>query len=327
MDSHQQKLMEAAARLGIETEDMSDLWRINAVKYRYQGREELIIDGRIYSSLGHQQDILIDDKHVTKMILKELGIPVPDSCVFVVEEDESLAPEDEIESQIEGFFKKDQLYVCKPLLGTEGDAVGMHLGSMWAIEEHVNANREAYATWLLEEQIEGQDLRIQAICGKLVAACVRKPAFVTGDGVRELDDLIAAHNEKIAGQNPQNKLEIDGAARQLMRQQEVYLSSVIEEGRRIVLKQVSNMGQGGVAEDVTDVLHPRYREWIEQIAERFRIRTFAFDCISNDPSADPLENSATLELNAKAQWMHHTFSDVRQHDIPTLILKDLFSID
>jgi hypothetical protein len=87
------------------------------------------------------------------------------------------------------------------------------------------------------------------------------------------------------------------------------------------------MGQGGVAEDVTDSLHPLYYEWIERIAARFRVGIFAFDCISSDPTADPLENSATLELNAKAQWMHHTFTEGRQHDIPTLILKDLFSID
>lgn len=318
--------MEAASRLGIETEDKSELWRMDAVIYRYQGKEELVIDGRMYSSLGHQQDILIDDKHVTKMILEEMGIPVPNSRVFVVEEDEDDAPKDEIESQIGDFFKTGQTYVCKPLMGTDGDAVGMHLSSMWAIEEHVNANRDVYATWLLEEQIDGQDLRIQAIGGKLVAACVRKPAFVTGDGVTELDDLIATHNEKIAEQNPHNRLEIDVAARQLMKQQEVFLSSVIEEGRKIVLKQVSNMGQGGVAEDVTDSLHPRYQEWIGKIAGRFNIRTFAFDCISSDPTMDPMENSATLELNAKAQWMHHTFSEVRQHDIPTLILKDLFSI-
>ncbi|MEM7040750.1 MAG: hypothetical protein AAF570_27560, partial [Bacteroidota bacterium] len=314
MDPHQEKLIAAAESLGITVTDLSEAWQRDAVRYTYQGQSQLVLDGRIYGNLSHHSELLADDKHVTKLIFEELGIPAPPSVTFKVADDADEVAEDEISGQIGDFFVEGKKYVCKPVFGTDGHAVGMHLDEMWRIEEHVDEYRDTYMSWMLEEQIEGEDVRIQAVGGKLVAACVRKPAYVTGDGEHTLDELIELHNEKIAQQNPNNRLEIDAAARQLMRDQNLFLSSVVPSGQRVVMKHVSNMGQGGVAEDVTDTLHPRYHEWVAAVAQKFDVRAFAFDAMSTDITADPVEHAHAIEINVKAQWLHHTFSEVRQHD-------------
>ncbi|MEM1000310.1 MAG: hypothetical protein AAGN35_24870 [Bacteroidota bacterium] len=324
-DPHQHKLIEAASRLGIEVEDFAERWGMDAVFYRFKGKSALVIDGRIYPGLTHQTDLLIENKFATKQLLQELAIPVPADHVFRLPAEEDAEPSEkfDLEGELRQLYRDGQTYVCKPLYGTDGDGVGMHLQSLDAIIAHIEAWQEDYATWMLEEQVAGQDLRIQVIGGELVAACVREPAFVTGDGAHTLDELIAQHNEKIHAQNPKNHLVMDGATRNLLRQQDVFLSSVIEADRKIVLKQVSNMGQGGIARDITDQLHPQYHAWMRAVAERFQLRTFAFDALSTDPSGDPREHTQVIELNAKAQWMHHTFSEGRQHDIPALVLREI----
>ncbi|HHG83303.1 MAG TPA: hypothetical protein ENJ82_01025, partial [Bacteroidetes bacterium] len=182
MDSHQQKMIAAALALGIAVRDLSSQWRRDAVVFTYRGQEELVLDGRIYASLGHHADLICDDKHVSKLLFAEIGIAVAQGIVFEVAASEEDAEPNEIEAQIGSFFQAGTAYVCKPLYGTDGDAVGMHLTEMLYIEDHVNAHREMYATWLLEVLIPGEDMRIQAIGGELVAAVVRQPAFVIGDG-------------------------------------------------------------------------------------------------------------------------------------------------
>lgn len=329
MDPHQEKLMAAAQALGVEVIDLSKSWNTDVVLYRWNGQEQLVMEGRIYSHLSHHNDLICDDKQITKLLLSELGIPSPAGMIFKVDleedSDEHADSEDASwESAVEAFMESEKVYVCKPLYGTDGHAVGMNKRDGADVEMHIDGYREDYATWLVEEQVEGDDLRVQVIGGELVAACIRIPAFVTGDGESSLEELIAQHNEKIAAQNPNNALEIDAATRQLMREQELYLSTVPEAGQEVRLKYVSNMGQGGIARDVTDSLHPIYKEWMRRIAEKFKLRTFAFDAMTTDHTADPSTACKALELNAKAQWMHHTFSEVRTHDIPTMILKDLF---
>ena len=119
-------------------------------------------------------------------------------------------------------------------------------------------------------------------------------------------------------------MELDADSRRLMREQSLYLDTVVEAGRKIQLKYISNMGQGGVAYDVTPELNADYAGVVAKVAEAFGFRTFALDGICEDYTLPPAEHLIALEVNAKAQWLHHTFSEVRTHDIPTMILRDLF---
>lgn len=317
MDPHAELLVKTARSLGIEVTDKSPQWHIDAIEFALGDHTELVLEGRHYSYLSSQSLALVDSKDVCKALLEECGLRVPADVVFQLEGGA-------VRETAETFIQEGQSYVCKPLWGTDGRGVAMHLLDAVDVEMHVDNWAEEYEEWILEEQIEGKDLRIQVIGGRIAAACIRVPAEVTGDGEKDLEGLIAAHNEKIAAQNPMNHLEIDTQTRRLMREQEVYLSTVIEAGQTIQLKYVSNMGKGGIARDITDSLHPAYQAIIDQVAEKFKLRTFAFDGIALDPTQHPDKNLVALELNAKAQWLHHTFSEVKTHDIAEMVLRDLF---
>lgn len=318
MDPHTTLLIEAAGRLGLQVRDLGPDWGVDAVEYSLGEHTELVLDGRHYSYLGSQALFLVDQKHLCKVLLEECGLRVPKDIVFSLEE------ENEAKDIAAAFMEEGKFYVCKPLYGTDGEGVGMQMADAVDVEMHIDNWADAYSEWILEEQVEGKDLRIQVIGGKIAAACVRIPAYVVGDGEKDLETLIQDRNAEMARQNPMNHLEIDADARRLMREQDVYLSSVIEADRKIQLKYVSNMGKGGVAVDVSDALHPDYQAVIDKVADRFSLRTFAFDGIVTDPAEAPEQGIFALELNAKAQWLHHTFSEGKTHDIPTLILRDLF---
>ena len=179
---------------------------------------------------------------------------------------------------------------------------------------------------LLEQQLTGNDLRIQALDGKLLAACVREPAYVVGDGQHDIHTLIRERNTFIATQNPQNRIELDDDTRGMLQAQALSLNSIPANEQKVVLKKVANISQGGVPVDVTDLIHPRYAEWIETLARRLDLQHFAMDVMTSDFSLDPNANAMALEVNDRPMWLQHTFSDRRKHDMPNLILKSLFGI-
>jgi glutathione synthase/RimK-type ligase-like ATP-grasp enzyme len=271
--------MEAAIRMGIVVEDLGEIWGLGAVRYHHKNQSRLVIDGRTYPSLSAQTETICNDKHITKLFLKQIGVPVPWSINFEIGKGNAW-DDREIAAILKGAQKDKRRFVCMPVYGTDGHGVGMNMKSGAEVKRHLKAFEAQYSLWMLEEQVEGEDLRIQVIGRQIAAACRRLPAFVTGNGRQVLKELIAEHNFKI--------------------------------------------GQGGLAIDITDRLHPLFAKWVCEIADTIGIRTFAFDLISSNPSSDPQSHSKALEINRKAQWLHHTFSEVRQHDIPSLILRELF---
>ena len=186
--------------------------------------------------------------------------------------------------------------------------------------------RDAYTLFLLEEQVAGKDLRIHIVQGKIVAACTRQPAFVLGNGVDTLENLIEQRRAVMHTQNPVNFLEIDEATKSLLKKQNLTLSDIPQKAQKVQLKYVSNIAQGGVPIDVTEEIHPMYQEWATALLEYFGISYMGLDFMTTDYSAHPKDNAWLLEVNERAHWLHHTFSEKKQHDMPGIILNAIFGL-
>ena len=299
-------MVDAAERLGLTVEDRSH-WGVDLVRIVGEGRTLWLRDGRIVDGLGYVADWLCARKDLTKHVFAELDIPAPCSIVF--------RHPDEL-----GGWHDGRPWVCKPIDGTNGEGVGMGLRTSAELEAHLERN--SATVWMLEEQVSGRDLRLQAVGGRLVAACVREPARVVGDGIADVAALVDRHNALIRSQNHDNFLAVDHDTRELLREQVLTLAAIPAAGRVVQLKRVSNMSQGGIAVDVTDEVHPTYAAWVRRIARHLDLDLFALDVIAEDHTRD--QGAACLEVNAQPQWLHHTFSERRTHDIAAMILAHTF---
>ena len=84
------------------------------------------------------------------------------------------------------------------------------------------------------------------------------------------------------------------------------------------------MAQGGHAIDVTDEIAPGFSSWIEAIALELHSSYFALDVMCNDHKSLMEGSAKALEINIRAEWMHHTFSERRTHDLAKKIVSALF---
>jgi D-alanine-D-alanine ligase-like ATP-grasp enzyme len=243
---------------------------------RYDGRP--VLKGRVFPSLSAVAERLCDDKLATKAVLASAGLPVPPAF-------------------------GDRL-VVKPRKGTHGEGVSLNL-----LPSQVEAASVGLGQVLVEGMCAGEDLRLQAVGGVLVAACQRQPPSIVGDG-RSVAELVDEVRARVLSDNPTNALVVTGA-----------LPEVLDPGEVFVLNPTSNMSTGGRAVDVEP--HPDWAELVQTVGRVLNISVFAVDAMTPDITRSWREAGAVLEVNARPEWMHHTFSAGRQHDLPRLLLEHL----
>jgi cyanophycin synthetase len=264
--------------------------------------------GIIWEWLNEEAMEICDNKSITKTLFHELNIPCPFSITFEGIEDIKAVD----------WNKK---YVLKPVDGSNGDGVMFDVTSIDQVEDYLGRNSALGPLFLLEEFVDGYDLRIQVIGKRIIAACERIPAEVIGDGHSTLQELADARNEVVKQQNPSNYLTIDEESMRLIHEQGWQEHSVIPKGEAVRLKKIANMGRGARAIDCTDEIDPRITPWIEAICKKLNVSYFALDIICTDRR--DISTYMALELNTQAEWFHHTFSEVRQHNLEVQILDEL----
>lgn len=313
MYQHNQ-LIKRAELLGVQVKDVSHIMNTAFAVFDYQGISELVREGVPTSWINVRSQFYCDNKQLTKLAYEHLQIPHPKSITFQSANEPNLI----------SFLQKEKVYVCKPLDGTNGVGVLTGIRTIEEVKDYYKNNSNLATTFMLEEQIEGDDLRIHVLGGKIVAACIREPAFVIGNGLDSLKTLIEKRRIEMRKQNPSNFLEIDNATLDLLQQQKISLTDIPKLNRKIQLKKVSNMAQGGIATDVTNEIHPIYHKWVSGLVQYLNTGYFGLDLMTKNYAANPIENTNVLEINARADWLHHTFSEHRTHDIAGMILKELF---
>ena len=144
-----------------------------------------------------------------------------------------------------------------------------------------------------------------------------------GTAKNSLEELIIQRRNVVISQNPANGLVIDAISAQLIREQGVTLTSIIPLGQVIRLKNIANMAQGAHVIDVTDEIDPIIYSWVNALVVELGSGHFALDLMSSDHKKYVEGNTFALEINARAEWMHHTFSERRTHNLASVVLDEL----
>jgi cyanophycin synthetase len=289
--------MAAAAARGVHTEILDG--SVDRVRYRRGARSVDVVAGTWFSCLTARTAALLDDKRATKALFRRLDVATLADAEDATGWDEWLA---------------SGPVVVKPRTGTGGEGVSLNLTSPRAVREAVEALDDA----IVEPFHDGADLRIHALGGRVLAACRRDPAFVVGDGKRTLRSLVQTLEAHTQHHNPANRVLVDP---EVLGPQGVTLGDVPAAGVRVSLNRLCNMALGAIATDVTEALHPEFSAWVERLTDALELPVFGLDVLTDDPGTDPTAGrAAALEINARPDWLHHTFSEGRTHDVATALL-------
>jgi GNAT-family acetyltransferase (TIGR03103 family) len=212
-----------------------------------------------------------DDKAVTRKILTEAGLRMPDQ--ITVAEDDDVAD----------FLAEHPRVVVKPARGEQGMGVAVDLSEPDEIMAAVERARQIGGRALLEEFAPGEDLRVIVIDYEVVAAAVRRPARVVGDGRKSIAELIEKQSRRrAAATGGESRIPVDDQTIRCVRAAGYDMDDVPEECVEVAVRKTANLHTGGTIHDVTDRLHPALADAAVKAARALEIPVVGLDLMVAD---------------------------------------------
>ncbi|RIY02162.1 N-acetylglutaminylglutamine synthetase [Aureimonas flava] len=215
---------------------------------------------------------ICDDKSVTRRLVEDAGVEVPEQIVA-----------DEDEGAIAAFLARHGSVVVKPARGEQGRGIAVGLDTAEAVATAVETARRECERVLIESCFEGDDLRLVVIDFRLVAAAIRRPPAIVGDGratARELIERLS--RRRAAATGGESRVPLDGETERTLRAAGFGWDDAIPEGTSVTVRRTANLHTGGTIHDVTGIVHPRLVEAAVAAARAIDIPVCGIDFMVKD---------------------------------------------
>jgi len=260
------------------------------------------------------------DKDLTKSLLKAVGVPVPEGVA--------------VKSAAAAWEAAQDLglpVVVKPSDGNHGRGVTLDLRKREDIEAAFDMAEQHGSEVLVERYIAGNEHRLLVVGGQVVAAARGEEAWISGDGVHSVGQLIdqQINTDPRRGRTeefPLNCIDVaeDGVIQLDLQRQGLSVEAVPEAGRRVLIQR-----NGNVAIDCTAQVHPEVAHAVSLAARTIGLDIAGVDLVSED-IAKPLSETggAIVEVNAgPGLLMHLKPASGAPQPVGQAIIDHLFAAD
>ncbi len=239
------------------------------------------------------------DKEDTKNLLEASEIPVPRGRIIYSSE-----------GMEETIKRIGYPIVLKPVNGNHGKGATTNIKTWEEALTALEAAQQYSRGVICEKFITGRDFRVLVINYKFVAAALRTPAAVTGDGkstIQELIDNVNSDPRRGYGhEKVLTAIKVDQFTLDMLARKGYTLDTIIAAGEELWLKPTANLSTGGTATDVTDYVHPNNIFMCERIARIIGLDICGIDIMAPDLTQPVEENGgAVLEVNAAPGFRMH----------------------
>lgn len=246
----------------------------------------------------------MENKLVTKEILRRNSIRTPDGDSFTSYQ-EALANYE---------FYQGQPIVIKPNSTNFGIGVSI-LNYEYTKHDYENAIRLAFANdseILIEDYAQGFEYRFFVLGDDVIGVLMREPANVVGNGKDNIVKLVEIKNQNhLRGENyikPLEKIKLSEIEIEFLAKQSLTPDTVIADGKKIYLRENSNISTGGDSIDYTDIMPASYKRLAVKAAKSIGAVICGVDMIVKDyRNPYPENNYSVIELNFNPAIHIHTY--------------------
>jgi cyanophycin synthetase len=240
---------------------------------------------------GAISEYIAQDKQLTRMLLRQAGVPVPVGC-SADDPDDAWDTAESIGTPV----------VVKPLDANHGRGVFIDLTTEEQVKGSYNYALEEGGGVVVERYMPGTDHRLLVVGNEMIAASKGYPAVVVGDGSRTIRDLVISQllNSLQTGNSdecPWSKIDNtawETSIKMDLEDQGYSLDSIPRIGERVMVARFSHW-----CIDVTDNVHPSIKAHAVTAAKVAGLDICGVDVVCRAIS-EPLEDQsgAIVEINA-----------------------------
>ncbi len=273
------------------------------IQLKKDGKIEYVRQATMTSFDSLVSYFIMENKAVTKFILQENALSVPEGKVYTSKE-----------SALSDYpFFADKDVFVKPNKTNYG--IGVHpvlKGNRDAYFKAVNQAFHHDSTILVEEYMRGIEYRFLVIGNQVCGVLRRVPANVVGDLKHTIEELIEIKNrDPKRGKGyvkPLEKITLGEIEIGELERQNMNEKTILKIGQTVYLRQNSNISTGGDSIDVTDQIPDVYKKLAVLATKVVGACICGLDMIIQDLSASPSHlNHAIIELNFNPAIHIHTF--------------------
>tara|TARA_R110002072_G_scaffold103998_1_gene228097 strand:+ start:1432 stop:3201 length:1770 start_codon:yes stop_codon:yes gene_type:complete len=234
---------------------------------------------------------LCDDKPATRRLLSSIGLPVPEA----VDGDDMDACKE--------LLARSGSVVVKPARGEQGRGVAVGITDTDALVSAIEAARELCPDVLVEQCVQGEDLRVLVINNEVVAAAIRRRPSILGDGKASIRTLTEGlSRRRAAASDGEARIPIDRETERCIAAAGYGLDDVLPKNTTLEVRKTANLHTGGTLHDVTADLSPAIISAAIKAAEAIRIPVLGLDLMTPDPGVDDF---VVIEANERPGLANH----------------------
>ncbi len=308
-------IVDAALKRGIPVRRLSDG---SLVQFGYGARQRRIMAAETDKTSTIAQEIA-QDKQLAKMMLRAVGVPVPEGRT--------------VESAEEAWTAACEIglpVTVKPVDGNQGRGVSVNQCTKEQVQKAFEAAAQRCSTVLVEENVQGKDYRLLVVGDHLIAAARRMPAQVVADGIHTVAELIEKENADPRRGDyhalPLSKIPLDDISSAVLADQGLTPDSIPPAETVVLIRRNANLSTGGTSVDVTDTVHPVNASFAVGAVKSVGLDIAGVDIVTEDISISLDEQGGkVIEVNAAPGLrMHLAPSEGHGHPVGEAVVDMLF---
>ena len=236
------------------------------IEAKYGNQTEWFLPSHHRLVPSHYQHFF-SDKYYTKKILAHKNFPVAEGKIF---------HKQDLPAAL-NYVQTTLLFpvVIKAPNLSSGDGIFLNITSeeefMTIWRNHIQSS--VYSYYIVEKYFcFTEDYTFFVMENYTCPVFKRSPPTILGDGIHTLRQLVEQENEKRTNPRTTCLGDIyldDPEGKRALRKQKLHLDDVIEKDRQVQLRFNSNISYGGTCENVTDLVHPSYKEMALELLRLF----------------------------------------------------------
>lgn len=200
--------------------------------------------------------IIANSKARTATLAKSMGLPIPAqvTCRDIREARKFLSTHEQI--------------VTKPVLGSGGIGVSTDITNLDELDKGYTYAKTHSQRVVVQQHIEGSDVRLLVIDGVFCSAVIRKPAHIIGNGTSTIEELITTANaSKVRNDSSLSSLlHINQHAARRYLGEDIHAIATKDKEVRVI--GPANVSLGGSLHEATHLVNPQMIADAEMITNK-----------------------------------------------------------